>query len=107
MEDGSPDWHLSRPMCRHNVFAQDGLPYACRRKLPSVLAGQQREIGYLRLQRGRDWTCSFSIRAMTRCAIHPEQVRSLDRANERRKLLVRGRRGLSLRIGLVKHDADE
>src|ERR1700674_453197 len=107
MKNGSPNWHLSGTVCRRNFIARNHLADAYRRELPSIIPGQESQIGCFGLQRGRCRTPSFGIEAMAGGAIGPEQVRSFDRANQRRKLLFHVRCSLSVLADSGEDNADE
>src|ERR1700674_2572687 len=107
MKDGSPNRHLSGSVCHRNFIAHDHLAYPCRRELPSIITGQESQIGYFGLQRGRCRTPSVSIHAMAGGTIGPEQVRPFDRANQRRKLLSYIRRRLILLADSGEGNSDE
>jgi len=107
MKDGAPDWHLPGTMCRHDFVAHNHFAHVRRRKLPSIIPGQESQIGHPNLQRGCRWPRSFGVHAVAGGTIGPEQVWSFDRANQRRKLLFRIRGGLSLLAGSTEDNASE
>src|SRR5208282_1370120 len=104
---GTPDGHLSGTVGRQRDIAQYHLAYARYRKLPLILRGQKRQIRHFGFQRGGCRTRSSGVEPMTGSAIRPEQVRSFDRANQRRKLRLRALRGRSLPADSGEDNAGE